>query len=481
MAVFGVQLVLTMIVASFLHKLSPYYSLGRWLVSTGLHRYLPPSDKQLRPHVSTPAQANKTSKKKALSQREKVLTSSKSTPEEILAAINYDPNSLDKNLAVSKSTNLKLVSAPLNWDSDADLLHYSSELEFMVNLTLAALAVFAMTSVYFHLRPAALVEEYNLSIVWLAVVIGYTFKVLLALTRIYLSEELAHQRSILIVFTTLFFVCALGVLLVDESVLNFGLDTSHQNISQSVSIILGAFLRSGKDMKVIPMWGLKISLALLSNALSIVLIFPGFRFADTHFSTIYHSKSPFFKMFLHANYIAPMFSLSLWIRPLTQDMVAGVSVVNVLGVTEVSYNTFRVAVLLGVCLLRVALFRVYLQSYLDTAKWRVENLRHEQGRITIQQLRKKVSNIFLFYAALGVQYIAPYILLLCFSLLLLVSSANAVKGEESDLKRNTVNIFRLSGFGIGIFHGCVAFVCWWVCFTNTITSGFGAILKEFIT
>ena len=473
---------LTMIVASFLHKLSPYYSLGRWLVSSGLHRYLPPSDKQLRPLVPTPAQANKTSKKKALSQRDKVLSSKKkSTPEEIAAALNYDPNSLDKNLSVPKSANLKLVTAPLNWEGDVDLLHFSSELEFMVNLTLAALAVFAMTSVYFHLRPAARVEEYNLSIIWLAVVIGYTFKVLFTLTRIYLSEELAHQRSLLVVFTTLFFVCALGILLVDESILNFGLDTSHQNISQSVSIILGAFLRNGKNIKVIPMWGLKIFLALLSNALSMLLIFPGFRFADTHFSTIYHSRSPFFKMFLHANYIAPMFSLSLWIRPLTQDMVAGVSTVNVLGVTEMSYNTFRVVVLLGVCLLRMALFRAYLQSYLDTARWRVENLRHEQGRITIQQLRNKVSNIFLFYAALGVQYIAPYILLLCFSLLLLASSANTVEGVESDLEKNTVNIFRLSGFGIGIFHGCVAFVCWWVCFANAITSGFGAILKEFIT
>lgn len=482
MAVFGVQLVLTMIVASFLHKIAPYYSLGRWMVTWGLQRHLPPSDKLLRPHISTPTPASKLSKKKATNHREKVLSSPNSTTEEIIAAINYDPNALDQGLAVPKSASIKLASCPLNWDDDVDMLHFSSELEFMVNLTLAAVVVFGLTSLYLNLWPEAVASECNLSVIWLVVVIGYTFKVLFSLTRIYLSEELAHQRSLVIVFTTLLFVCALGVLLIDESVLNFGLETSHQNVSMSVSVLLEAFLKGGGEFQIVPMWGFKILLALISSVLSMVLIFPGFRFADTHFSTIYHSKSPFFKTLLHANYIAPMFCLSLWIRPLAQDMVAEKSYVNFLGMFEVAYDTFRVWVLLGVCALRVALFRSYLQSYLDTAKWRVENLRQEQGRITILQLRKKVSNIFMFYAALGVQYIAPYIILLCTTLLVYacIPFATPLEVPVADPGNSRVNIFRRSGFGIGMFHGCVAFICWWVCFTNSVTSGFGAVLKEFI-
>lgn len=482
MAVFGVQLVLTMIVASFLHKVAPYYSLGRWLVTSGLQRYLPPSDKLLRPHISTPTPASKLSKKKATNHREKVLASPNSTTEELIAAISYDPNTLDQNQAVPKSASIKLASSPLKWNSDVDLLHFSSELEFMVNLTLAAIVVFSLTFLYLSLWPAAAATEYNLSVIWLVVVVGYTFKVLFSLTRIYLSEELAHQRSLVIVFTTLLFVCALGVLLIDESVLNFGLETSHQNISLSMSLLLEAFVKDGRDFQILPMWSFKILMALLCSVLSMVLIFPGFRFADTHFSTIYHSKAPLFKTLLHANYIAPMFCLSLWIRPLTQDMVAEKSHVNVLGMFEVPYDTFRVWVLLGVCVLRVVLFRSYLQSHLDTAKWKVENLRHEQGRITILQLRKKVSNIFMFYAALGVQYIAPYIILLSVTLLIYacIPLANPLEVPTADAGKNQVNIFRRSGFGISMFQGCVAFICWWVCFTNAVTSGFGAVLKEFI-
>lgn len=487
MALFGVQLVMTMIVASFLHKLSPYYSLGRWLLTSGLRRYLPPSDKLLRPHVVTPSQPNnKATRKKAANQREKILTSPNSTPAEILAAINFDPTALDPSLAVPKSANLKLESSPLNWGRDVEGMHYSGELEFLLNLSLASLTVYALTCAYFLLRPEAVEREYNLSVIWLAVVIAYAFKVLFSLTLVYLSEELSHQRSLIIVFTTLLFVCALIVLLVDESILDFGLEKSHQDITKCITVLLEGAVKDAKDLPVLPMWCFKLFLAIFCNVLSMVLVFPGFRFADTHFNAVYHhhARTPLFKTLLHANYIAPMFSLSLWIRPLTQDVIADRSAVNFFGALEVSYETFRVMVLISVCVLRFCLFRTYLQCYLDTAKLRAENLRQEQGKVTILQIRKRVTNVFLFYAALGVQYLAPYIILLCLTLLLSSSAPRVVAGAAVSAGQEEVgsagNVFASSGFGLGLFQGCIAFVCWWVCLSNAVTSGFGAVLKEFI-
>lgn len=478
MGVFGVQLVLTMIVASFLHKLAPYYSFGRWLLTAGLHRYLSPSDKLLRPHISAPATLNRATKKKVASQREKVLSCPNSSPAEILAAINSDPNSLDQSLAVPKSANIQLVESSLTWN-DVDLLHFSGELEFLLNFTVAAVTVCASTSLYYYLRPNAVATEYNLSVIWILVVMVYAFKLLFSLTRVYLSEELAHQRSICIVFTSLLFVCALGVLLVDESVLNFGLEKSHRDLCNSISVMLGGLLRgrSGKGTQILPMWGFKIALALLAGLLSMVLVFPGFRFADTHFSTIRYTRTPLFKTCLHANYIAPMFCLSLWIQPLTQGVIVEKSSMNLFGLLLVSYDTFRVLALASVCVLRFILFRTYLQSHLDTAKWKVENLRLEQGRIMITNLRKKVNNVFLFYAALGVQYIAPYIILLAATLLFSVSSSSS---DALSSESGGPTVVHQSGLGTSSFHGCIAFVCWWLCLSNAVTSGFGAVLKEFL-
>ena len=51
MAIFSVQVVISMIVSSFLHKISPYFSVGRELIIYRLRRYQTPSDTLLCPHV----------------------------------------------------------------------------------------------------------------------------------------------------------------------------------------------------------------------------------------------------------------------------------------------------------------------------------------------------------------------------------------------------------------------------------------------
>ena len=50
MAVLGVQIVITMVMASIMTKVGPFMSFARWiLTSNGLVRYLHPSDEELKP------------------------------------------------------------------------------------------------------------------------------------------------------------------------------------------------------------------------------------------------------------------------------------------------------------------------------------------------------------------------------------------------------------------------------------------------
>ena len=48
MGLLGVQFVITLVVALFLQKLSPYYSFARWIMCGRLYRYLHPSNEKLR-------------------------------------------------------------------------------------------------------------------------------------------------------------------------------------------------------------------------------------------------------------------------------------------------------------------------------------------------------------------------------------------------------------------------------------------------
>lgn len=521
MAVFGVQVVISMIVASFLHKVFPYYSFGRWLITFRLKRYQSPSDSLLRPHVSVPPSNSRNSgtsnsgngggRKRGSSANQRTSTSPDTVAElrdllstpgsEAMAADIYklinlkqQPNMsrLDPNLAIPKSANIKLEDLPIR-KGDLLLLHYSEQLEWMINLTLATIMVHAITLAYYYFVPSAVQTEYNLTTIWLVLVFGYVVSVLASLTGVYFSEKLATQRSVGIVFTMLFFVCALGILLIDEGVLDFGLEKSHKDLSLSIAKLIGKIQNLNQteelDSRVFPMWAFKISLAILATLLSSVLIFSGFRFAEVHFGALryFALKKTLLRTALHVCYIAPMFCLSLWIRPLSHDVIAERNNVNLFGFTEVLYENFRFWIIISICLLRLLMYTTYMQSFLESAKWRALNLRREQGRITIKDFRDRVYNIFEFYPATGAHYLAPFILLLSLTLLLHISSMSTLAAAQSSSEDTVklasdgaVNVFKFSGFGVSVFHGCISFLSWWICFTVAVTTSIGPILREFV-
>ena len=449
-----------MIVASFLHKLAPYLSFGQWLTTSYLKWSLPPSDSDLRPYITTTSSStgNRGSRKNK-------------------SSVDLSKHLLEPNLAIPKSANLKLQQLPIK---PTDLLYkyYTNELQWMIDFMLAAISVFVTTMFYYTLKPEAIATELNLSSIWLVLAGGYVIAELATLTSIYLSEELSSQRSVCIVFTMLFFVCALAILLIDEGLLDFGLERTHKDIGKTFKNILEVWLDNPEKFRMFPMWMFKIGLAVISSLLSLLLIYPGFRFTHTHLSALRYTQSRPLKMLLHLCYISPMFCLSLWIRPLSKDMIEEDSI-SVFGLVEVTFEEFRYYILVGVCLLRLILFKKYVQTYLDSAKWNAEKLRREQGRITIGDLRTRITNIFDFYPAMCVQYIAPFLILLALSLLL-HSSALVLANPAETVRISENFIFRFSGFDIGMFYGCISFLCWWTCFTITITTGFGYLLGEYL-
>ena len=461
MAVFGVQLVVTMITASFLHKLSPYYSLGRWLVTRGLTRYLPPSDATLRPHVATGGTVGGKGRRRG---------------QGIAEGKGHAP--LDESLTLQKSAVFELPSMAVS-SRDVSLLHFS-ELPFLVDLALATLSVSLVTAAYFHLRPQAVGSEFNLSCVWLLVLAGYSVKMLAAISRVYVSSEMPRERLTTIVFATLFFVCALSVLLLDEAVMDFGLGPTYLALQESLARLLDAVAASREFPLLPPQWAFKVAMAIFATLLSTLLIFPGFQFAEMHFDAVRFSRRSLLKPLLQLCYVSPMFSLAMWIKPFQTGVLSSPASLQLFG-TEVAYDTFRSAVLAVVCLLRLLLYRTYLQSYLSLGRLRVEDMRKESGRISVAALRKKISSIFSFYCGMGVQYVAPVMLLFVSAALLFLASRGRgtdAAGTGADGEGNSPLL--LSGFGLRLFHGCISFTCWWLCFVHFVASGFGAVLRAYL-
>ena len=441
-----------MIVASVLHKLSPYYSFGRWLATHGLKRYRPPSDSILKPHVT--------------SNRDKKKTTS---------------TSLDGSLIVPKSAKFNLETTPVK-ELDLQMLHYSSEFQWLVDISCAALMVYIATATYYRIKPSAIASEYNLSTIWIIAVGIITFLTLASLTRVYFSKDLEKERVIGVVSAMFFFVCALVILVIDESVIEFGLERTHKDMTNTLQRLLETLIKDPTNVTFFPKWAFKFFLAIIAAIFSAVLTFPGFQFAEIHFEALQASRSIFgLKTVLHLCYISPMFCLVLWVKPLSKDMLTREDYVHIFEV-PVSYESFRLGTLVFVCLLRVFLYQVYLQSYLNRAKSQMEALRRERGRVNISDLRRRVSSIFAFYSGAALEYIAPVLILLLLSILLYLSSDYHLYSHEQESASISTggNPFKVSGFGIGIFHGCISFMCWWACFTYFVTAGFGSVIRTYL-
>lgn len=71
---------------------------------------------------------------------------------------------------------------------------------------------------------------------------------------------------------------------------------------------------------------------------------------------------------------------------------------------------------MGAILLRVLLMPVYLQAYLNMANLRMEEQKKEAGRITNKELQQKVAAVFYYLCVVSLQYLAPMLLVLYFSL-----------------------------------------------------------------
>jgi Predicted transmembrane protein 161AB len=84
--------------------------------------------------------------------------------------------------------------------------------------------------------------------------------------------------------------------------------------------------------------------------------------------------------------------------------------------TEAAFESFRLWCIMGAIVLRVLLMPVYLQAYLNMANLRLEEQKKEAGRITNKELQQKVAAVFYYLCVVSLQYLAPMLLVLYFSL-----------------------------------------------------------------
>jgi len=491
MAVLGVQFVITMTMATVLSRVGPHLSLARWLLCSkfaGLVRFLHPSDDQLRLHAPAPKLDRKDKKKQRQAEKGGA------------AAVN------GATFSVPRNVDFQLDKSAVEL-TDLVQLRYYTEYQWLLDFSLYSLITYSLSEVYLYLLPARAATEVNLSLVWVCLVLGLTYKLLISLNGLYFEgEEAAGERSIVVVMGGAYLLFAMMILLVDETILETGLDEAYQSFNHSAATFLqtNAGLDStGPASKLV----LKFCLAVWCGLIGALFTFPGMRLARMHWDVLRYSPSSTASVRAHVGFILPLVLTTLWVRPLARDPL---TVRLYRGRTEplLTSEQFETARLFLVCLTvlyRLVIMPTYLQAYLNLAYDKVRELKQEAGKISNTDLQKRVVRVFYYLCVVTLQYTAPMILILNTALLYKTLGGGSwaglpalpapgaggagegagmevgigdIVGQEETVEAITEEISLAwnslkNVFTVSLFRGVLGFSTWWCCFAWFASAAFG--------
>ncbi|XP_051498568.1 transmembrane protein 161B isoform X2 [Apus apus] len=446
MGVIGVQLVVTMVMASVIQKIIPHYSLARWLLCSGsLRWYQHPTEEELR--ILAGKQRGKSKKDRK-----------------------YNGHIESKPLTIPRDIDLHLETKSVT-ERDTIALHYFPEYQWLVDFTVAATVVYVVTEAYYSIvKPS---QEMNISVVWCLLVLAFAVKVLFSLTTHYFKVEDGGERSVCVTFGFFFFVKAMAILIVTENYLEFGLESGFSNFSESAMQFLE---KQGLESQgPVSKLTFKLFLAVLCSLIGAFLTFPGLRLAQMHLD-----------------------ALNLATEKITQ-------------MSEDTFDTVRLWIIILLCALRLAMMRHHLQAYLNLAQKSVDQMKKEAGRISMVDLQKMVARVFYYLCVIALQYVAPLVMLLHTTLLLktlgnyswgvypelnsdtsvensLLPSSVYTESPPADgkMKVTVVQITMALGslkniFTPLLFRGLLSFLTWWIAACLFSTSLFGLFYHQYLT
>ncbi|XP_068104005.1 transmembrane protein 161B isoform X1 [Hyperolius riggenbachi] len=478
MGVIGVQLVVTMVMASVLQKIIPHYSLARWLLCNGsLYWFQHPTEEELRTLAGKQQLKGKGKKDRK-----------------------YNGHIENKPLTIPKDIDLHLETKTVT-EVDTLALHYFPEYQWLVDFTVAATMVYLITEAYYTFVVPS--QEMNISIVWCMLVLAFAIKVLFSLTTHYFRVEDGGERSVCVTFGFFFFVKAMAILIVTDNYLEFGLETGFSNFSESAVMFMQ---KQGLESQgPVSKLTFKLFLAVLCSLIGAFLTFPGLRLAQMHLDALNQSKETLTQFLLHINFLSPLLMVLLWVKPLTKDYIMNppLGKESVPLMTEETFDTVRLWIIILLCVLRLLMIRHHLQAYLNLAQKCVDQMKKEAGRISTTELQKMVARVFYYLCVIALQYVAPLVMLLHTTLLLKTlgnhswgindynSPMEEAQGSSEqpcpdEKMKATVSQITMALGGLKniftplLFRGLLSFLTWWIAACLFSTSLFGLFYHQYL-
>lgn len=183
--------------------------------------------------------------------------------------------------------------------------------------------------------------------------------------------------------------------------------------------------------------------------------------------------------------------------------------------SETSFESFRILLIVFIIIFRIAFIRKYLQSYLNIAPQKIQLIKKEAGKITNLDLQKmvkdmeydliqllinvinfQVARVTYYLCVVALQFITPILMCLFMTLLMKNLSnyswtSNSYPSVKSDsFAQSTYTNDSYSNFTIEmlrnvfnptVFKGLTGFMVWWLCNVSFCTSAIGFLYHTYFT
>ncbi|CAG9559518.1 unnamed protein product [Danaus chrysippus] len=285
---------------------------------------------------------------------------------------------------------------------------------------------------------------------------------------------------------------AMIMLIVDENILEVGVDPAYDSFNENASKFLEnqGLSSVGPASKLI----LKFSFAVWAAIIGTLFTFPGLRVARMHWDSLrYYSENKVKSLLLNINFAMPFVLALLWVRPVARYYLAVRVFSGMSGplMTPQMFDTLRIVLVILTVLLRVSLMPRQLQAYLDMAQRRLDVQRKEAGRITNVELQTKIASVFFYLCVVALQYICPIIMCLYLALMYKTLGGYSWSSfiyETAESEPVVVNMEGMEQFQMAwenlkmvftqdVHRGLLGFATWWSCFAWFLTTSLGTIEK----
>lgn len=381
-------------------------------------------------------------------------------------------------------------------------LHYYGEYLWIMDFAISAVVVYILTEIYYVFGSA---NEVNISILWCLLAIGFCIRILVSQTAAYFKAEDGGERILIVIFGFFCLVIAMAILVVDDSILEFGLETGYNNFSDGAFLLLEK--QGVESAGPVHYLTFKIILAFVCAIIGALMTFPGIRMSKLHIDALKYSKeNPAKQVLLHLNFILPFIILFLWVKPVGRDILCGLHwKITTKVFTESVFDNVRIVIFAVLCILRLLLLPTHIQSHLNSAYEKVESIRKESGRVSNVEIKQMVSRVFYFVNVVVIQYLVPVIILLFMAFMYKTLGEYSWSDTFGENAANYVGSFRkeqivsnvtaagnktetivdnAEAFSIAFsdlravftplfYRGILSFLTWWICASWTLAMTFG--------